>query len=86
MAGVSELTRDQKMAYREHELVVLTRHLPAHGLIAGDAGTVVGVYGNGGYEVEFTTGDGHTLAVATLAEADLRRCADREILHVRRVT
>lgn len=73
------------MEYREHELVVLTRDVPAHSLIAGDAGTVVGVYGNGGYEVEFTTGDGDTLAVATLAETDLRRRADREVLHVRGV-
>lgn len=69
--------------YTEHELVVLTRDLPHEGLITGDVGTVVGSYGNGGYEVEFTTADGHTLAVATLAEADIRLRGKHEILHVR---
>lgn len=71
--------------YTEHELVVLIRDVPADGLLSGDVGTVVGVYGNGGYEVEFATGDGHAFAVATLAEADIRRRTDREILHVRAV-
>jgi len=71
--------------YREHELVVLTRDVPADGLITGDVGTVVGSYGNGGYEVEFTTADGHTLAVATLGESDIRLRANSEILHVRGV-
>lgn len=71
--------------YSEHQLVVLTRDVPADGLIAGDVGTVVGSYGNGGYEVEFTAGDGHTVAVATLGETDIRLRDDHEILHVRGV-
>lgn len=72
--------------YREHELVVLARDVPADGLIAGDVGTVVGVYGNGGYEVEFPTAGGHTLAVATLGESDIRPRAQDETLHVRAVS
>lgn len=71
--------------YAEHELVVLTRDVPADGLFAGDVGTVVGSYGNGGYEVEFTTADGQTLAVVTLSEADIRLRPNCEILRVRRV-
>lgn len=71
--------------YQGHELVVLTRDVPTEGLNTGDVGTVVGRYGNGGYEVEFATADGHTLAVVTLGESDIRLRASSEILHVRGV-
>lgn len=53
--------------------------------MSGDVGTVVGVYGNGGYEVEFMAGDGHTIAVVTLSETDIRPRHGREVLHVRGV-
>lgn len=43
--------------HSEHDLVVLSGDVPADGLIAGDVGTVVGIYGNGDYEVEFTVAD-----------------------------
>lgn len=69
--------------YREHELVVLLHDLPRHGLTTGDVGTVVGTYGSGGYEVEFATGSGRTLAVVTLDERALRTRSDAEILHIR---
>jgi hypothetical protein len=72
--------------FDEHELVVLARDLPEYELVAGDVGTVVGSYGNGGYEVEFMTAEGRTIAVATLSDTDIRRCTAREILHVRSVT
>lgn len=58
--------------YWEHQRVTLNRDIPADGVVAGEVGTVVGSYGNGGYEVEFTTGDGHTRAVVTLSESDIR--------------
>lgn len=65
--------RVKALAAPDHPLVVLTRDLPAHGLSAGAIGTVVGSYGNGGYEVEFTAGDdGHTIAVVTVGENDIR--------------
>lgn len=60
------------MTFTEHQLVRLTRALPEVGLVVGAVGAVVGVYGNGGYEVEFTDNTGATAAVATLSEADLR--------------
>ncbi len=52
-----------------HELdsVVLTKDLPEHGLEAGDVGTVVLVHKDrAGFEVEFTTLTGETVAVITL--------------------
>ena len=57
----------------ELDEVVLTCDLPDHGLAAGDIGTVVLVHDEGkGYEVEFMTLDGETIAVATLRGS---RCA-----------
>lgn len=71
--------------YKEHDVVVLKRHLPDCGLVKGDVGAVVGVYRSGGYEVEFTAPEGETVAVVTLAEEDIRPRGRREILHVREV-
>lgn len=69
--------------YAEHDVVVLTRDLPAECLIAGDVGAVVGRYAASGYEVEFTAADGSTIAVVTLTGDDIRSRRRREILHVR---
>lgn len=71
--------------YREHDVVVLRHDLADHGLVKDDLGAVVGVYGSGGYEVEFTAADGVTVAVVTLAEDDIRPRRRREILHVREI-
>ena len=69
---------------RELDSVVLVRDIPEHGLKAGDVGAVVHVYGEGeGYEVEFITGDGETVAVVTLGHGDIRPMRKGEILHVR---
>ncbi|ADJ29235.1 DUF4926 domain-containing protein [Nitrosococcus watsonii] len=71
---------------RELELVVLTQDVPEHGLKAGDLGTVVLIHEAGtGYEVEFATLSGETLAVLTLPADSLRPAATREIAHVREV-
>lgn len=67
------------------EEVVLTRDLPSEGLRSGDLGTVVHVYEAGGYEVEFFTALGKTRAVLTLAEADVRKVTDGEMVAVRRL-
>jgi hypothetical protein len=70
----------------EFERVVLTRDLPEEGLVAGDVGTVVHVYGDGeGYEVEFLTPSGRTVAVATLEADDVREAGEGEVLRVRAV-
>ena len=67
---------------KEHDLVVLTHDLPEHALRAGDVGAVVHRYGEG-YEVEFVSAAGETVAVLTLTDADLRPMTGAEILHVR---
>ncbi len=57
---------------QEHDTVVLTADLPDHGLARGDVGTVVLVHAAGGYEVEFMTLDGESVAVVSLPPI---RCA-----------
>jgi hypothetical protein len=68
----------------ELETVVLTRDVPEHGLRKGDVGAVVHPYADGeGFEVEFVTAEGRTVAVLTLMESDVRTMGRSEILHVR---
>lgn len=69
---------------RELERVVLTEDMPDQGLRQGDIGTVVLVHRGGeGFEVEFVTLDGETVAVVTLVASQLRPIGRREIAHVR---
>ncbi len=71
---------------REMDFVVLTRDLPDCGLHAGDVGTVVLAHqAGGGYEVEFMTLAGRTLAVVALHERDIRLVDDDEVPRARRV-
>ncbi len=68
----------------ELEDVILTCDLPEHGLARGDIGTVVLVHKGGkGYEVEFTTLGGETVAILSLAVEQVRPIGPREIAHVR---
>ncbi len=72
--------------FRELDRVVLTTPLPALGLVTGDIGTVVLVHERGkGYEVEFVTLGGETLAVTTLLAGDVRPVESNEIAHARPV-
>ena len=68
---------------KELATVVLTEDLDTHGLKAGDIGTVVLVHSAGGYEVEFMTLDGETLAVASLTSKQVRPVGRREIAQAR---
>ena len=69
---------------RELDTVVLTCDIEAHGLKQGDVGAVVHRYSDGtAFEVEFVTAEGKTVALLTLAQADVRPISGREILHVR---
>ena len=73
-------------AIKEHDRVVLTANLIDEKLAAGDVGTVVHVYREGGaFEVEFVSLDGETVAVVTLERAQVRPVERREITHARRV-
>jgi hypothetical protein len=68
---------------QEHDTVVLTADLTDHGLARGDVGTVVLVHAAGGYEVEFMTLDGETVAVVSLPADKVRPIGRREIAHAR---
>ena len=70
----------------ELDEVVLTCDLPDHGLAAGDIGTVVLVHDEGkGYEVEFMTLDGETIAVTTLRAEQVRPVQHDEIARARSI-
>ena len=61
---------------KEHDCVVLLVDLAEEGLKAGDIGTLVHLHpGGAGYEVEFMTLAGETLAVATLLPSQIRPSA-----------
>ncbi|MBI1744501.1 DUF4926 domain-containing protein [Candidatus Acetothermia bacterium] len=71
---------------KELDSVVLTTDLPEHGLKSGDIGTIVLIHKGGtGYEVEFITLDGETVAVVSLFASQVRPIGHREIAHVRPV-
>ena len=70
---------------KELDTVVLRRPLPDVGLVEGDVGAIVHVHAPDSFEVEFVTGAGMTLAVATLGVGDLRPIDAHELLHVRSV-
>lgn len=72
---------------KEHECIVLLQDLPEDGLKAGDIGTVVHIHtGGAGYEVEFMTLAGETVAVVTLLPSQLRPIARHDLAHVREIT
>ncbi len=69
---------------QELDVVALREDLPAYGLKKDDVGTVVLVHGAcEGYEVEFVSLSGNTIAVATVAAEQVRPVASREIAHAR---
>lgn len=69
---------------KELDVVVLTAAIPNEGLEPGDVGTVVHAYRDGqAFEVEFTTVDGKTVAVATVEAWQVRPVGEREITHAR---
>jgi hypothetical protein len=66
--------------------IVLTTDLPEYSLERRDIGTVVLVHRGGeGYEVEFVTLDGETVAVVSLLASQVRPVSRGEIAHARRV-
>ena len=71
---------------KELDPVVLTKKLPEHGLRAGDVGWVVMVHGaRTGFEIEFVTLTGETVAVVTVPAGAVRPVQASEIAHARRV-
>jgi hypothetical protein len=69
---------------KELDCVALAADLPEYGLAVGDVGAVVHVYVSGrSYQVEFTTFDGRTVAVAKVSADQIRSLGDKEIHHAR---
>jgi len=69
---------------KEHDCVVLTTDVPNEGLEAGDVGTVVHIHKGGeGYEVEFMTLTGETVAIVTLLAGQVRQLTRRDLAHTR---
>jgi hypothetical protein len=69
---------------KEHDCVVLTTNVPEEGLEAGDVGTVVHIHKGGeGYEVEFVTLTGETVAIITLLAGQVRPLNRRDLAHTR---
>jgi len=69
---------------KELDAVALTCDLPEHGLKRGDVGTAVLVHGDGkAFEVEFVDYDGHTVALLTLEDAQVRTLHAGDIPHAR---
>jgi hypothetical protein len=69
---------------KEHDCVVLTKNLPEEHLEAGDIGTVVHIHKGGeGYEVEFMTLTGETVAIVTLLAGQVRPLNRRDLAHTR---
>jgi Domain of unknown function (DUF4926) len=71
------------MTLRETDVAVLAVDLPELRLKAGDVGTVVMAHGRKGYEVEFMTLDGQTVAVTSLTREQIRAIRRREIANAR---
>jgi hypothetical protein len=72
------------MKVEEHDCVVLTQNLPEEGLEAGDIGTVLHIHkGGAGYEVEFMTLTGETVAIVTLLAGQVRPLNRRDLAHTR---
>jgi hypothetical protein len=70
----------------ELDTIILTEDLPELKLAKGDLGTVVLVHNEGeGYEVEFITLDGDTIAVETLFPSQIRKIHEMEIANARNI-
>jgi len=68
----------------ELDRVILITDISEYSLEQSDIGTVVLVHQDGkGYEVEFVTLDGETVAIISLFAAQVRPISSREIAHMR---
>ncbi len=69
---------------KELDAVALTSDLPDRDLKRGDVGTAVLVHRNGeAFEVEFVGYDGHTVALLTLEQTQVRPLRANDVPHAR---
>lgn len=70
--------------YNELDVILLNVDLLEYGLKKDDIGTIVAVYDSGnGYEVEFITYQGQTLAVLTLQPKQIKPLNQQFIMSAR---
>ena len=75
-----------RSAIPDYTRVVLTEDLPEHALRAGDVGVVCHTHAGGaGYEVEFFSLTGATVAVATVSAGQVRPAAPEGVPSARRL-
>ena len=72
----------------EHDVVVLTRDLPAEGIEAGDVGVVMLVHAGRdgvppGFTIEVTNLLGGTVAIVDVSSDLVRPATSRDVRHVR---
>ena len=65
------------------DTVALTQDRPEAGLKRGDVGAVVELLDQNTYEVEFVTASGHTQALISLADSEVRALGGRDLISVR---
>jgi hypothetical protein len=75
--------KENEMAFKELDPVVLERNVPEHELCKGDLGAVVNVDQDGTVDVEFVLASGETEALVHLKPTDLRPIGRRDMLAVR---
>lgn len=81
---ISTYLNKERRISQELDRVILKIALPKYDLEQGDIGTVVLVHqGGAGYEVEFVTLNGDTVAVVSLYNEQIRPISTREIAHAR---
>ena len=73
------------MLFKILDPVVVVADLAGNGLMRGDVGAVVRVYGREAVEVEFVTASGHTQAVLTLGSHQIRPVGPKDLLAVRQL-
>jgi len=56
---------------RQHEVVALVQDIPEHGLVRGQVGTIVEIWQEDVFEVEFADLDGRAYAFAAVPEQAL---------------
>ena len=71
------------MMHKLLDTVALTQDHPEAGLKRGDVGALVELLGQNTYEVEFVTASGHTQALISLSESQVRALGDRDLISVR---
>lgn len=71
------------MKFNLLDTVVLTKDIKEYNLKRGDLGTIVEIYGEQGYEIEFVTAGGQTQALIALNEEDVRPVEPHDMVAVR---